>query len=439
MLEIQRCPDAGAPATGKLAAVLNRKAGFPPEIVDAVAEILRRVEAEGDAAVAGYTEKFDGVVLAPGGFRVPRKALDDAWAAMDRELEEAVSGAAANIRSFHRRQLRGSWFHEDGEGVVLGKRVLPLRRVGLCVPGGQTPLLSTLLMTAVPAQVAGVDEICVVTPPRPGGLPHPVILATAAMLELDEVYAIGGAQAVAALAFGTQTVAAVDKIAGPGGPYTAAAKQQVYGRVGIDTVAGPSEIAVLADENADPGYVAADLLAQAEHGSGFEAAVCITPSEALAARVQAEAQKQLATLPRRREIETALKNFGLVVVVPDLEAGVRLVDRIAPEHVELLVADPWRWLGEIRNAGAVFLGEASSEPVGDYFAGTNHVLPTNGAARFASALGVDDFVRTTSVLGYSGQRLRRTGAKIARLARAEELEAHARAIEARLDHSGRDS
>ena len=297
MLDIQRCPDPGAPATGKLAAVLNRKAGFPPEIVGAAAEILRRVEAEGDTAVAGYTEKFDGVALAPGGFRVPRKALDDARASMDRELEEAVSEAAANIRSFHRRQLRGSWFLEDGDGVVLGKRFLPLRRVGLCVPGGQTPLLSTLLMTAVPAQVAGVDEICVVTPPRPGGLPHPVILATAALLELDEVYAIGGAQAVAALAFGTETIAAVDKIAGPGGPYTAAAKQQVYGRVGIDTVAGPSEIVVLADGNADPRCVAADLLAQAEHGSGFEAAVCITPSEALAARVQDEARKQLATLP----------------------------------------------------------------------------------------------------------------------------------------------
>ena len=439
MLDIQRCPDAGAPAAGKLAAILDRKAGFPPEIVEAAAEILRRVEAEGDVAVAAFTEKFDGVALAPGGFRVPRKALDDARASMDRELEEAVSEAAANIRSFHRRQLRGSWFLEDGDGVVLGKRFLPLRRVGLCVPGGQTPLLSTLLMTAVPAQVAGVDEICVVTPPRPGGLPHPVILATAALLELDEVYAIGGAQAVAALAFGTETIPAVDKIAGPGGPYTAAAKQQVYGRVGIDTVAGPSEIVVLADGNADPRCVAADLLAQAEHGSGFEAAVCITPSEALAARVQDEARKQLASLPRRGEIEAALENFGLVVVVPDLETGARLVDRIAPEHVELLVADPWRWLGEVRNAGAVFLGEASSEPVGDYFAGPNHVLPTNGAARFASALGVDDFVRTTSVLGYSRQRLRRTGEKIARMARAEELEAHARAIEARLGGSGRES
>ena len=438
MLDIQRFPDAGAPATGKLAAILNRKAGFPPEIVAEVAGILRRVEAEGDAAVAAFTEKFDDVAMAPGGFRVPRKALDDARATMDRELEEAVTEAAANIRSFHRRQLRGSWFLEDGDGVVLGKRVLPLRRVGLCVPGGQTPLLSTLLMTAVPAQVAGVGEICVVTPPRPGGLPHPVILATAAMLELDEVYAIGGAQAVGALAFGTETIAAVDKIAGPGGPWTVAAKQQVFGRVGIDTVAGPSEIAVLADETADPRCVAADLLSQAEHGSGFEAAVCITPSEALAAQVQAEVEEQLASLPRRREIAAALDNFGLVVIVPELAAGARLVDRIAPEHVELLVADPWRWLGEIRNAGAVFLGEASSEPVGDYFAGTNHVLPTNGAARFSSALGVDDFVRTTSVLGYSEARLRQTGEKIARMARAEELEAHARAIEARLDDCGRE-
>ena len=435
MITIEECNDIHLPPSGKLAAILNRQAGFPEEILSKVSEIIKRVDVEGDNAVADYTEAFDKVTLTAGNFRVPQKALEDAREVMDPDLMEAVAEAEANIRTFHCRQRKESWFLEDGDGVVIGKRISSLRRVGICVPGGQTPLLSSLMMSAIPAQVAGVDEICVVTPPQQDGLPHNDILATAAMLGLNEVYGIGGAQAVAALAFGTETIPAVDKIVGPGGPYTVAAKQQVYGKVGIEMIPGPSEIAILMDDSANPRYVAADLLSQAEHGSGFEASICITLSKVLADQVAEEMERQLDTLPRNDVISRALENFGLIVVVPDLHSGVQLVNRIAPEHVEILTDDPWSLLGDIRNAGAVFLGESSSEPVGDYFAGTNHVLPTNGAARYASSLGVDDFIKATSVIHYTQKRLSDTGPKIMRIARAEDLEAHARAIQVRLENN----
>lgn len=431
MLEIVAYSPNG-PVEGRLRAILERRGSLPAEVEEAVAQILAQVRARGDAAVAEYTRRFDGVSLDPTRFRVPATALDEARRAADPELMAAVAEASANVRAFHERQRLNSWFMEDGDGVVLGKRVRPLDRVGLCVPGGQAPLLSSLLMVAVPAQVAGVGQICVVTPPQASGLPHPDLLATARLLGLDEVYAIGGAQAVAALAFGTRTIRPVDKIVGPGGPYTVAAKRQVYGVVGIEMVPGPSEIVVLADGGADPAFVAADLLSQAEHGSGYEAAVCITPVAELARRVRDEVEAQLATLPRAEAAGRALARFGAIVTVPDLATGLELVNRIAPEHLELLVADPWSWLDRVHHAGAVFLGEAATEPVGDYFAGTNHVLPTNGAARFASSLGLADFVKTTSVVSYSRARLGRTGGRIALLARAEGLEAHARAVEVRL-------
>jgi len=382
--------------------------------------------------VAEYTRRFDGVSLPPGGFRVPAKALDDARCAADPELMAAVAEAAANIRAFHERQRVNSWFMEDGDGVILGKKVLPIQRVGICVTGGQAPLFSSLLMSAIPAQVAGVPEVCVVSPPRPDGRPHPAILGSAHLLGLTEVYALGGAQAVAALAFGTTTVKPVDKIVGPGSLYTVAAKQQVYGRVGIEMIPGPSEIVVLADEQADPRYVAADLLSQAEHGTGFEAVVCITPSASLAAQVQGEVGRQLARLPRAAEAGQALDHFGAVVVVPDLEVGIELLNRLAPELAELLVQEPWACLDRIKNAGALFLGPASTEPVGDYFAGTNHVLPTNGAARFASSLGVADFLKTTSIVAYTPARLAKVGEQITCMARAEGFEAHAEAVRLRL-------
>ena len=432
MLDLVRYT-SGGPLEGRLAEVLGRSGAIPAEIEEAAAAIVAEVRERGDEAVAAFTARFDGVSLTPGRFRVPEKALQDALRSADPALMGAIERAAANIRSFHEAQKADSWFREDGDGVVLGRRITPLRRVGICVPGGEAPLISSLLMAAVPARVAGVDEICVVTPPLPSGLPHPGLLAAAGFLGLDEVYAIGGAQAVAALAHGTATVPAVDKIVGPGGPYTVAAKRQVYGVVGIEMVPGPSEIAVLADDSADPVFIAADLLSQAEHGSGFEAAVCITPCARLARAVRGEVERQMADLPRAEAAGRALSRYGVVVTVPDLETGVELVNRLAPEHLELLVAEPWEWLDRVRHAGAVFLGEASTEPVGDYYAGTNHVLPTNGAARFASALGLADFVKATSVVAYSPQRLRAAAADVARLARAEGFEAHARAVEVRLE------
>ncbi len=432
MIDIISYSAAESPV-GKLAAILDRRDGQPADVEEAVQEILRQVRASGDDAVVEYTSRFDGVTMTPQSMRVSAKALADAGEAMDSALLAAVRAAAANIRAFHQKQHTNSWFTEDGDGVILGKRVSPLRRVGICVPGGQAPLISSLLMAAIPAQVAGVEEICVVTPPTRGGLPHAEILATAQLLGLSEIYAVGGAQAVGALAFGTATIPAVDKIVGPGSPYTVAAKRQVFGIVGIEMIPGPSEIAILADDSADPRFAAADLLSQAEHGSGHEAAVCIATSQELARKIVEEVVAQAESLPRVQAVREALARYGAVIVVADLDTGVDLLNRIAPEHAELLVKDPWTWLQKIRNAGAVFLGPASTEPVGDYFAGTNHILPTNGAARYASSLGLSDFVKTTSVVSYSAERLRQVGPDIMRIARAEGLEAHARAVQVRLD------
>ncbi|NKB69937.1 MAG: histidinol dehydrogenase [Candidatus Latescibacteria bacterium] len=435
MLELVRYPSD--PLAAKLCDILGRRAGVPAEISQTVAEILAAVQERGDQALVELSRTIEGVELNPDQFRVGKGALAAAAAAMAPDLRRAVEQAAANIGAFHERQRLNSWFMEDGDGVILGKKVTPIDRVGICVPGGQAPLLSSLLMAAVPAQKAGVGSICVVSPPRDKGLPHADILATAHLLGLDEVYALGGAQAVGAMAFGTETVAPVDKIVGPGSLYTVAAKQQVFGQVGIEMMPGPSEIVVLADEGANPRYVAADLLSQAEHGTGHEASVCITSCEEVGRRVQEEVVRQAARLPRAQAIGQALERFGAVVVVPDLECGIQLLNRMAPEHVELLVQEPWAWLEKIRHAGAVFLGPASTEPVGDYFAGTNHVLPTNGAARFASSLGLADFVKTTSIIAYTPTRLQQVGDQIIRLAEAEGFAAHAEAVRIRLEEGDR--
>jgi histidinol dehydrogenase len=309
--------------------------------------------------------------------------------------------------------------------------VLPLERVGLLIPGASAPLFSTLLMAAIPAQIAGVPHICVATPPQPNGAVHPAVLAAAHILGIKTIYKIFGAQAVAALAYGTQTIPRVDKLVGPGNPYVQIAKKLVFGAVDIDMVAGPSEIVVVADETANPKHIAGDLLSQAEHGSGYEAAVCITPSAKLAQEVAKEVAVQAADLSHRKAIEKALNRFGAVVVVRDLAEGIELSNRIAPEHLELIVAQPWAYLQTVRHAGAVFMGPASSEPVGDYYAGTNHILPTAGAARFASSVGVDTFLKTISVLQYSETRLKKTAGHIIALAEAEGLDGHANAIRQR--------
>lgn len=431
MLELIDYPqDAGA---DRLAAILDRRLGASPQVQETVRTILQQVRTDGDAALLALSERIENVKLETHQLRVDTAALQEALAAVPPELRQAMEAAAANIRSFHAHQHQHSWFVEAGDGVLLGKRVTPVRRAGVCAPAGEVPLFSSLMMAVIPAQVAGVEEICVVSPPRPDGRPHPLMMAAACLLGITEVYALGGAQAVAAMAYGTATVPQVDMIVGPGSPYTVAAQQQVFGVVGIPMLPGPSEIVVLAEGGADPELVAADLLSQAEHGWGV-AAVCITTDTALAGQVRDQVERQLATLPRQDVMRQALDEFGAVVVVPDLDTGMELLNRIAPEHAELLVADPWAWLPKVRNCGAVFMGHAATEPVGDYYAGTNHILPTNGAARYASSLGVGDFLKTSSIICYSQQGLERNGAHIATLARAEQLEAHARAVDMRLDN-----
>ncbi|MEZ4700607.1 MAG: histidinol dehydrogenase [Rhodothermales bacterium] len=419
----------------RLHAILNRQAAFSPEVDASVRVILDRVRSEGDRALADFTEQFDGV--RPAALRVSDEDRQAAYRNLDPAFLDILSEAAGNIRRFHEGQRRQSWFMEEGDGVILGQRVLPLERVGLYVPGGKAFYPSSLLMNAIPAQVAGVPEIHLVSPPGPNGLPHASVLATAQLLGLERIYSVGGAQAIAGLAYGTDTIPRVDKIVGPGNAYVAAAKKQVYGRVAIDSIAGPSEIVVLADAAADPEFVAADLLSQAEHDERASA-ILVTPSEALARNVRDQIERMVPRLSRRAIIEPSLADFGALVVTETMDQAVSMVNELAPEHLELLVLDPWALLPRIRHAGAVFLGPYSTEPVGDYFAGTNHVLPTGGTARYASALGVDDFVRKQSIVSYTRERLAATGPRIVRFAREEELTAHALAVQVRLDRESGD-
>ena len=418
--------------TARLDAIMSRGGTFSDEVDATVDDILARVRAEGDAALLALTEKYDGV--RPDPVKVPASDLEGAAEALDDELRGALEAAAANIRRFHEKQVRESWFTEDGDGVVLGQRVVPMERAGLYVPGGTAFYPSSLLMNAIPAQVAGVEEIHLVSPPQDDGRPHPLVLATAGLLGLEHIYAVGGAQAVGALAFGTDTVPAVDTIVGPGNAYVAAAKKKVFGRVGIDSVAGPSEIGVLADATADPEFVAADLLSQAEHDERASA-ILITPHRPLAEAVQQHVEEMVPDLPRADVIEQALNDYGACIVTDTMDDALALMNELAVEHLEIHTDDPWRTMTHIRHAGAIFLGEHSSEPVGDYFAGPNHVLPTGGTARHASALGVDDFVRTQSVLSYSEERLAKTGPQITTIAEAEDLQAHAEAVRVRLNRA----
>jgi histidinol dehydrogenase len=413
----------------RLATILQRGGSFDPDVEQAVREILEAVRQRGDAALLELTERFDGV--RPSALRVPEAELEAAYAAMDPELKAIIAEAAANIRRFHEHQRRTSWFVEEGDGVLLGQRVVPLERVGLYVPGGRAFYPSSLLMNAIPAQVAGVQELHLVSPPTASGKPHPLVLATAYFLDVRHVYAVGGAQAVAALAFGTETIPRVDKIVGPGNAYVAAAKKLVYGPVDIDAIAGPSEIVVVADDTADPEFVAADLLSQAEHDERASA-ILVTPYRLLAEVVQAKVREWVARAPRRAILEVSLARYSACIMTASWEEAFAVVNELAPEHLELLVRDPWAALTQVRHAGAIFLGPYSTEPVGDYFAGPNHVLPTGGTARYASALSVDDFLRTQSVIAYTAQRLQQTGPRIIRFAEAEELPAHAQAVAIRL-------
>lgn len=405
----------------------SREPSPSPEVTRAVKDILARVKAGGHAAALEFARRFDGL---KGGLAVPPAEIERKADGLDAALKRAIRTAIANVKRFHERQAEKSWKFRGRDGETLGQIIRPLRRVGLYVPGGAGVYPSTLIMNAVPARVAGVPEIAAVTP-APGGL-HPAIAFAARELGITEVYRIGGAQAVAMLAYGTSKVERVDKIVGPGNVYATLAKKEVFGTVDIDMIAGPSEILVLCDESADPDWVAADLLSQAEHGSGYEAAVCITTSAKAAAAIAARAAAQVAASPKRALLEACLARFGRIYVVPDWKAGCALADAIAPEHMEILTRDPKALAASIRNAGALFLGPHSSEPVGDYFAGPNHVLPTNGSARFFSPLGTYDFYKRTSLIEYSAKALRRHGPAIAALADAEGFFHHAEAIRKRL-------
>jgi histidinol dehydrogenase len=408
-------------------ALSSREPAPTPAIAALVRGILKDIKARGHAAALAYARKHDGL---KGALAVPRSEIDRKAAGLDAGLKRALRKAIANVRAFHQRQTEKSWQFAGKDGEVLGQIIRPLSRVGVYVPGGAGVYPSTLIMCAVPARVAGVKEIAVVTP-APQGL-HPTLAYAARELGISEIYKIGGAQAVGMLAYGTAKVPRVDKIVGPGNVFAALAKKEVFGTVDIDMIAGPSEILVLCDESADPDWVAADLLSQAEHGSGYEAAVCITTSREVARAVADCVALQVESSPKRAALEKALGKFGRIYVVPDWEMGCALADLIAPEHMEILTRKPEALAARIRNAGALFLGPYSSEPVGDYFAGPNHVLPTNGSARFFSPLGAYDFYKRTSLIRYSRRAIGRHGRDIAALADAEGFFHHAQAVRKRL-------
>jgi len=431
MIDILTIDTAHPETSDKLQRILSRHLGLNAEIMARAEAIVREVTRLGDQAVIDYTSQFDQVTHTPETMRANPEWIAKLAAEVDDELLAAMREAISNIRYYHEKQLHRDWEVEMANGVRLGQRVRPLQIVGLYVPGGSAAYPSTVMMNAIPAQVAGVERIVVVTPPAQFSQ-NPVIAAVLHELGLDEVYLIGGAQAVAALACGTETIPRVDKIVGPGNQYVAAAKKLVYGAVDIDSIAGPSEIVIIADGTARPDFVAADLLSQAEH-SEDAAAILVTDSILLAEAVREEVTRQAATLSRHGIIERALADYGAVIVVETLDEACRLVNRLAPEHVEVITADSEATAARIHTAGAIFVGAYSPESVGDYFAGTNHVLPTGGTARFSSALGVYDFLKRTSVIRYTREELMRTAHSIERLALAEGFEAHARAATIRYE------
>jgi histidinol dehydrogenase len=400
-----------------------------PEVEAAARAILQDVRARGDAAVRDCLRRFDGVDL------TDLTVSEEEFAAAERDVDpafvDAIQTAIRNVRAFHERQRQESWTWEE-DGARLGQIVRPLQRVGIHVPSGKAPLPSTLVMAAVPARVAGVKEIIVCSAPQRDGAANPYTLVAARQAGVDRFFKIGGAQAVGAMAFGTESVPRVDKIVGPGNPYTVLAKRLVYGHVDIESLPGPTEVLVIADDTANPRWVAADLLSQAEHGED-SLVVLLTPSEALGRAVAAEVERQIPFLSRRETVRRCVEQHGWVIVTRDLEEACALSDRCAPEHLELVVEDPDRWLPRLHHAGAIFIGGYTPEPVGDYIAGPSHILPTGGTARFSSPLHLGDFLKKTSVLRYSRERFEREAGHVIRLAEAETLDAHARAIRVRLE------
>ncbi len=419
----------GDEGTAFLKELAVRRAAVSAEAEEVVRPILTAVREKGDAALLEYARRFDGASLTPGTLRVTPDEVKQAFDHLPPEAIEALRLAATRIEHFHRRQLPHSWFVTE-EGAVLGQLCRPLDAVGIYIPGGKAVYPSTVLMNGVPAAVAGVERRVICTPVSAGLAVHPAVLVAASLAGIAEIYKVGGAHAIAALAYGTDSIPRVDKIVGPGNMYVVTAKRLVAGAVGIDGIAGPTEVVVVADETGDPAYIGADLLAQAEHDE-MAMTVCITVSEALAAAVVIELKRQLTDLPRRRIAEASLAHNGAVLVVPTLEAAFALVNRIAPEHLELHCQNPWSHLERIRHAGAVCIGAFSPEALGDYLAGPNHVLPTGGTARFASPLSVEDFLHRTSLLHFTEEGLKRLGGPAMTLASLEGLDGHARAVRIR--------
>ena len=413
--------------------ILNRDLRAEQDVEEVVDAIIADVRARGDAALRDYALRFDGARLEE--LEVSAQEMDQALADADPYFLDTLRMAAANIEAFHRRQLRDSFVMTEQDGVILGQKYTPVERAGVYVPGGTAAYPSTVLMDVIPARVAGVPEIVMVTPAGRDGRVAPAILAAASVAGVTRIFKAGGAQAVAALAYGTESVPAVDKIVGPGNIYVATAKRKVYGKVGIDMIAGPSEILVLADGGCNPAWVAADLLSQAEHDR-LASPVLVTDSEALALAVQAEVEAQLDALPRRDIARASVETGGKIILCGSLDQAVDVCNIIAPEHLELCVEDPFALLGRIKNAGSIFLGRNVPEALGDYFAGPNHTLPTSGTARFSSPLGVDDFVKRSSFIYYTREALGRVKDRIAGFAEAEGLHAHARSVTIRYEEGG---
>ena len=413
-----------------LASLKKRSGEVDRQVTASVSEILDRVRAEGDAAVRDYTMKFDG--SCPESWEVSRDEINDALTAADQDFIDAMLNAMENIAQFHNRQKQQSFFDAKPNGVIMGQRIRGLGRVGLYVPGGTAAYPSSVLMNCVPAKIAGVGEIIMVTPPAKNGGANPDILAAAAIAGVDRVFLIGGAQAVAAMAYGTETVPKVDKIVGPGNIYVATAKRLLYGTVDIDMVAGPSEVLVMADETANPKYLAADLMSQAEHDV-LASATLLTTSERIAQETVAEMERQMQHLERREIIRQSLDRFGSVVVCRSKEEMVALANEYAPEHLEVMMENPMEYIGKLDNVGSLFLGQYAPEPLGDYYAGPNHVLPTSGTARFFSPLGVDSFIKKSSFIYYTREALEEASEDICRIARKEGLTAHSNSIEVRFE------
>ena len=412
--------------------LLKRSPNNYDSYADTVGEIVSTVREKGDEAVFDYTLKFDKTVITKENIEITKEEIDEAYSSVSQELVSVIKRAASNIQEYHMKQKQYSWFDSKPDGTILGQKVTPQSSVGVYVPGGKAAYPSSVLMNVIPAKCAGVDEIIMVTPPGKDGKVNPGTLVAATIAGVDKIYKVGGAQAIAALAFGTESIPKVDKIVGPGNIFVALAKKAVFGFVSIDSIAGPSEILVLADETANPRYIAADLLSQAEHDE-LASAILVTTSRELADNVSKEVDKFTANLSRKEIIEKSLENYGYILVAETMEEAIDAANDIASEHLEIVTKNPFDTMTKIKNAGAIFLGEYSSEPLGDYFAGPNHVLPTNGTAKFFSPLGVDDFIKKSSIISYSREALEPISSDIIKFAESERLTAHANSIKVRFE------